>query len=83
MYETESSLDRRSDRALRHYLSSIGKYPLVSREEEFSLARRVRGGDKEALDKLINSNLRFVVTVARQFLDRGLCLLDLIAEGKL
>lgn len=67
--------------SLQAYLRQINKIPLLSREEEVELATRARAGDQEALDKLIVSNLRYVVSVARRYLGYGLSLPDLINEG--
>ncbi len=81
MYEYERDTDRRRDPALKHYLRSIGRFALLDRDEEAALARRIRGGDAEALDRMVNANLRFVVSVAKQYTGRGLGLMDLVAEG--
>ena len=65
------------------YLVDIAREEMVSAEEEAELARRIRNGDQEALDKLTRANLRFVVSVAKQYQNQGLSLSDLINEGNL
>ncbi len=66
---------------VRMYLKEIGRIPLLTFEEEINLAQRVEKGDYEAKKKLINSNLRLVVSIAKKYIGRGLSLLDLIQEG--
>ena len=69
--------------SLDQYLRDISIYPLISREEEVRLAQRIRVNDQEALDKLVRSNLRFVVSVAKKYQNQGVSLSDLINEGNL
>jgi len=69
--------------SLDQYLREISAYPLLDREEEAELARRIREGNEEALDKLVRSNLRFVVSVAKKYQNQGVALGDLINEGNL
>ncbi|MCS7189677.1 MAG: RNA polymerase sigma factor RpoD/SigA [Bacteroidia bacterium] len=73
----------RESQSLDKYLQEIGKVPLLSVDEEAELARRIRQGDEEALEKLVKANLRFVVSVAKQYQNQGLPLTDLISEGNL
>ncbi|MGH2979654.1 MAG: sigma-70 family RNA polymerase sigma factor [Solirubrobacterales bacterium] len=67
--------------ALRLFLNEISRYPLLTREEEVELAKRIEQGDQEAKDRLINSNLRLVVSIAKKYQAADLTLLDLIQEG--
>ncbi len=69
--------------SLDQYLREISQYPLITREEEVTLAQRIRTGEAEALDKLVRSNLRFVVSVAKKYQNQGVALSDLINEGNL
>jgi len=73
----------RESLSLEKYLHEIGKVDLVTAEEEVELAKKIRKGDKEALETLIKANLRFVVSVAKQYQNQGLSLADLINEGNL
>jgi len=77
------SITNRESEALEKYLSEIGKEDLLSTDEEVELAQRIRKGDKEALERLTKANLRFVVSVAKQYQNQGLALPDLINEGNL
>ncbi len=69
------------DGSLDQYLREISRYPLIDREEEARLARGIRNGDPECLDRLVRSNLRFVVSVAKKYQNQGVLLVDLINEG--
>src|SRR5574344_2869856 len=75
------SITNRDTASLERYLADIGKEPLISAEEEVELARRIKAGDQEALEKLTTTNLRFVVSIAKQYQNQGLSLPDLINEG--
>ncbi|HPT72015.1 MAG TPA: RNA polymerase sigma factor RpoD/SigA [Candidatus Cloacimonadota bacterium] len=72
-----------ADRALQNYLSEISKFQTLPREVEHDLAIKARNGDKNALNKLIQSNLKFVVKIATRFQNRGLTLSELISEGNI
>ena len=74
---------RDEDRSLDLYLREIGSTPLINAQEEVKLARRIRQGDKRALEKLTKANLRFVVSVAKNYQNQGLSLADLINEGNI
>lgn len=77
------SITNRESQSLEKYLQEIGKVELITPEEEVKLAERIRQGDQRALDRLTKANLRFVVSVAKQYQNQGLSLPDLINEGNL
>ena len=68
---------------VRLFLNEIGRYPLLTADEEISLAKRIENGDVDARDQMIKSNLRLVVSIAKRYQGRGLSFLDLIQEGML
>jgi RNA polymerase primary sigma factor len=77
------SITNRESQSLEKYLQEIGKVDLLTPEEEVELAKRIKQGDQTALEKLTKANLRFVVSVAKQYQNQGLSLSDLINEGNL
>ena len=77
------SITNRESEALEKYLMEIGKEEMISAEEEVELAQRIKQGDQKALERLTKANLRFVVSVAKQYQNQGLSLPDLINEGNL
>ena len=82
-HKITKSITNRESQSLEKYLQEIGKVELITPEEEVKLAIRIKQGDQKALDKLTKANLRFVVSVAKQYQNQGLTLPDLINEGNL
>ena len=78
-----NSITSRGSQSLEDYLNDISKQPLLTTEEEVKLAQRIRNDDREALERLVCANLRFVVSVAKQYQNQGLTLPDLINEGNI
>ncbi len=78
---TAENVDAFADDSVRMYLREIGKIPLLTAEEEADLAQRIVKGDKKAKDKMVESNMRLVVSIAKRYGGRGLDFLDLIQEG--
>lgn len=78
-----TSITQRGEEAIAQYLSDISRYPVISADEEVELARCARAGDHAAYERLVCANLRFVVSVAKQYQHQGLTLGDLINEGNL
>jgi RNA polymerase primary sigma factor len=76
-------ITNRESRSLDKYLQEIGAVSMITAEEEVALAKRIKGGDRVALDRLVNANLRFVVSVSKQYQNQGLTLCDLINEGNM
>jgi len=83
MVKISKQYTNRESQSLDKYLQEIGKVELLSPEEEIELARKIKKGDQKALEKLTKANLRFVVSVAKQYQNQGLSLGDLINEGNL
>ena len=77
------SITNRESQSLEKYLQEIGKVDLLTPEEEVTLAKKIKEGDQESLERLTKANLRFVVSVAKQYQNQGLSLSDLINEGNL
>lgn len=80
---TEKNILTENSELLQKYFKDISKYPIYKGDEQIELAKQFKNGDLKARDKLINSNLRFVVTCAKQFVGQGVPLVDLISSGNL
>ncbi len=76
-------ITQRTEESINRYFQEINKYPMITVEEEVELTVRIRNGDADALEKLVVANLRFVISVAKQFQNKGLSFSDLINEGNL
>ena len=74
-------ITNRETESLEKYFQEIGKIELITADEEVRLTQRIKAGDQVALDKMVKANLRFVVSVAKQYQNKGLTLGDLINEG--
>ncbi len=79
----QKSITGRESASLEKYMQEIGREELINMDEEVELAQKIRSGDKKALDKLVKANLRFVISVAKQYQNQGLALADLINEGNI
>lgn len=82
-FKITQSITDRQDASLGLYFKDVSKQPRITPEEEIALAKQVRAGDKTAIDKLVKANLRFVISVAKQYQNKGLTLVDLIQEGNI
>ena len=80
---TQSITNRRESHTLEKYFTEVSNVPMITPDEEVTLAKRIKEGDDLALEKLVKANLRFVVSVAKQYQNRSLPLNDLINEGNL
>lgn len=81
--EVEDERESEVENAIRQYLAEIGRYPLLTAEQELQIARRVVTGDMDAQQRLVEANLRLVVSIAKRYNNQGVSLLDLIQEGNL
>ena len=81
--KVSKQLTNRDSKSIDKYLSDVSKEEMITAEEEVELAKRIKQGDELALNKLVNANLRFVISVAKQYQGHGLTLEDLIAEGNI
>ena len=80
-FKITQSITDRQDASLGLYFKDVSKQPMIDINEEIALTKRIKEGDQKAIDKLVNANLRFVISVAKQYQNKGLPLVDLIQEG--
>ena len=82
-FRITQSITNRQDASLGMYFKDVSKQPRISTEEEIELAQRIKQGDQSASDKLVRANLKFVISVAKQYQNKGLSLVDLVQEGNI
>jgi RNA polymerase primary sigma factor len=82
-FKIQKSVTDRSDKSIEKYFNEVKKFSLLSSEEEFNLVTKIKNGDSKALELLINSNLKFVISVAKKYQNNGLDFSDLINEGNI
>ena len=82
-FKISQSITDRQDASLNYYFKDVSRQPMISQEEEIELTKKIKEGDETAVKKLVEANLRFVISVAKQYQNKGLALVDLIQEGNL
>lgn len=82
-FKITQSITDRQDASLGMYMKDVSRQPMIDINEEIELAQRIKQGDKSAADKLVQANLRFVISVAKQYQNKGLSLVDLVQEGNI
>lgn len=82
-FKITQSITDRQDASLGLYFKDVSKQPIIDINEEIALTKRIKEGDQKAVDKLVNANLRFVISVAKQYQNKGLSLVDLVQEGNI
>lgn len=82
-FKISQSITDRQDASLNSYFKDVSRQPMISQEEEIELTKKIKEGDETAVKKLVEANLRFVISVAKQYQNKGLALVDLIQEGNI
>lgn len=82
-FKISQSITDRQDASLNSYFKDVSRQPMISQEEEIELTKKIKEGNEAAVNKLVEANLRFVISVAKQYQNKGLALVDLIQEGNL
>lgn len=82
-FKISQSITDRQDASLNYYFKDVSRQPMISQEEEIELTKQIKKGSEAAVKKLVEANLRFVISVAKQYQNKGLALVDLIQEGNL
>ena len=82
-FKISQSITDRQDASLNSYFKDVSRQPMISQEEEIELTKKIKEGNEAAVKKLVEANLRFVISVAKQYQNKGLALVDLIQEGNI